>query len=337
MNENELKIAVIGGGTGSISILQGLRAHSKQITAVVGMADDGGSTGVLRDELGVLPAGDVWKCMAALGSDREVSELFKYRFGEGTFKGHTLGNIIMAAAEKSHGEGFTKAVRIASRMMQLEGAIAPVTLDNIRMQMTWPSGKELIGEHIIDVEQFSEDPRQATLSVVPSTAAANPAAVQALLDADVIVIAPGDIYTSLGPQLVMPEIKVALQQSSAVKVYIANLVTKPGHTTGFSVTDHADEIERLGGGEFLDYVLYNRQQPSDEALQEYAQQGVVVVESNPEQVAQKHYAVVGGDFLGKTVAQDSAEAFSVAARSMVRHDPQAVADAIIAAYEQSPR
>lgn len=336
MNENELKIAVIGGGTGSIAILQGLHTHSKHVTAIVGMADDGGSTGVLRDELGVLPPGDIWKCMAALGNDTEVNQLFKYRFDKGTFKGHTLGNIIMAAAEKSHG-GFNEAVRIASRMMQVEGAVVPVTLDDVRMRMAWPSGKELIGEHIIDVEHFTEDPRQATLSVVPGTATANPAAIEALRQADIIVIAPGDIYTSLGPQLVMPEIAAALQESSAIKVYIANLIAKPGHTTGFSVADHADEIERLCGGSVLDYVLYNQQQPEQAAMHEYEQEGVAIVETNEQQLQGKHYAAIGGDFLGDAVAQDGAEAFSVAARSLVRHNAQAVADAIIAAYEQSRR
>lgn len=329
MNQNELNIVVVGGGTGSISILQGLRAHTKNITAIVGMADDGGSTGVLRDELDILPPGDIWKCMVALSADTEISNLFTYRFGEGTFKGHTLGNIIMAAAEKSHGN-FSDAVRIASRMMQVEGAVVPVTLQNIRMQMTWPSGKELIGEHIIDVEQFAEDPRLATLSTVPAAAAANPAAIEALHQANIIVIAPGDIYTSLGPQLVMPEIRSALQESSATKMYVVNLITKPGHTTGFSVADHADEIERLAGGDFLDYVLYNQR------LLNGAEQDSVV-EANTQQLAGKHYRVISGSFLGSAVAQDDAEAFSVAARSAVRHDPRAVADAIMAAYEQSRR
>lgn len=325
MNENELKIAVVGGGTGSISILQGLRTYSSHITAIVGMADDGGSTGVLRDELGVLPAGDVWKCMAALSGDAQASELFKYRFGEGTFKGHTLGNIIMAAAEKSQG-GFSEAVRVASRMIKVEGTVVPVTLENIRMQMTWTSGKELIGEHIIDVEQFSEDPRQATLSVVPGSAMANPAAVEALHQADIIVIAPGDLYTSLGPQLVMREMGQTLRETSALKIYTANLIKKPGHTDNFTVADHADEIERFAGGDFLDYVLYN--QPEGDGREE-------LVRVDADQLLTKHYKAIAGNFLGESVAQDASEAFSVAERSRVRHDPAAIANAIMSLYDNT--
>lgn len=333
MNETDKKIVVIGGGTGSIAVLEGLKQATGNITAVVGMADDGGSNGVFRDELGVLPASDVWKCMTALSDSSVYIDMFRYRFSEGPFKGHTLGNMIMAAESKVTGS-FRDAVAVASEMLRIKGRVLPVTYDDIRLQMQWPaSGKTLIGEHIIDTEQFTDNPRQAMLSLVP-TAQPNPDALTAIDEADIIVIAPGDIYTSIGPQLVIEEVAVAVRESPALKIYVANLVTKHGHTDDFTVSDHADEIERLAGGEFLDFVLYNTQKPHDEAVRLYEAAGSYMVPlADKEQP--KHYQLIPGSLVGGTVLADTAETLGVGARSLIRHDKTAIATAIMELYDRA--
>lgn len=329
---NDLKIVVIGGGTGSIALLEGLKARTNNITAIVNMADDGGSTGVLRDELGVLPAGDAWKCLAALSDSQKLKDLFGYRFNEGTLKGHSLGNILMAACEKMTGN-FDEAVTMVAEILHIQGRVIPATLADVRLKMEWPDNDiSLVGEHIIDVEKFTQDPRHSVLSLTPE-ARANPAAVTAINEADIVVIAPGDLYTSLGPQLVLADIAAALRETSAVKVYVSNLVTKPGHTDSFTVGDHANEIERFVGSEFLDYVLYNQQAPDEQALAQYEQQGVRIVPPDTEQLQSKHYKAIPGEFLGAMVGKEESETFSVAARSLIRHDPVAVASAIMSLYD----
>lgn len=326
--QDKPSIVVIGGGTGSGAVLTGLKDRAN-VTAVVNMADDGGSTGVLRRELGVLPGGDVWKCMAALSDDEKIRELFAYRFTDGELKGHSIGNILMAASEKVGGS-FTRAIEMIAEIAQVNGRVLPVTVDDVHLRITWPNGASMDGEHVIDVALFDQDPRQAVLTLVPE-AHPNPEAVSAIRTADIVVVAPGDLYTSLGSQLVIDSIGTALRETAAMKLYVANLITKPGHTDGFTAADHADEIERFAGGHCLDYVLYNTR-----AIAEV--DGCKMVVADDEAVLQtKQYKMVPGNFLGAAVEQDASEVFSVAKRSAVRHDPLSVANAIMALYEQTNR
>jgi uncharacterized cofD-like protein len=331
ISESGRNIVVIGGGTGSIALLQGLK-DKVFVTSIVGMADDGGSNGVIRDELHVLPPSDVWKCMTALSSQPDRSELFRYRFSEGPFQGHTLGNMVMTAASKQN--GFEYAVEIASSILEVQGSVVPVTLDDVRLQMQWPeTGKTLIGEHIIDIEHFADDPRRAELSLLP-VAQANPRAIAAIREADMIVFAPGDLYTTQAPQLVIAEFAQAIREAQATKVYVSNLVTKPGHTDGFSVADHASEIERFIGDEVLDFVVYNKQQPDNELRGKYHEAGSEMVEPRENEFQGKKYLAVPADLLGATVDHDASETLTTASRSFIRHDSQAVADAIIGLYDR---
>ncbi|MCA9334710.1 YvcK family protein [Candidatus Saccharibacteria bacterium] len=329
----EIKIAVIGGGTGSFTLLSALKNHTSQIAALVNMADDGGSTGVLRDELGALPPGDVRQCLVALSESPKIRELFNYRFDEGTFQGHSFGNILLSALEKVTGN-FSDAVETASDILRVSGTVVPATLDNVRLKLEWPEvSVELHGERIIDAEYFKHDPRKAKMSLLPS-ASANPLATKAIADADLVVIAPGDLYTSLGPLLVIDGIGDALRKSRATKIYVSNLVTKSGQTEGFSVSDHADEIERFAGGEFLDYVLYNRQQPDAQLAERYRQEGAYLVEVDHDVLSQKHYTAVGGSFLGLIAERDTGDTLPVT-RSLIRHNTGSVANAIIELYDNS--
>lgn len=324
------KIAVIGGGTGSFTLLKSLKNYSHAVAALVNMVDDGGSTGVLRDELGTLPPGDVRQCLVALSESPKVRDLFNYRFENGTFGGHSFGNLLLTALEKTTGS-FSEAVETASEILRVNGVVLPATLDNIRLKMEWPEASvELKGERVIDAELFKHDPRRAKLSLVPE-ATPNPSAIAAIEQADLVVIAPGDLYTSLGPLLIINGIGDALRKTNAPVVYVCNLVTKKGQTEGFTVCDHADEIERFGGGAFLDYVLYNRQQPDAELAKRYEAEDAFLVTFDDDKVQRKAYKAVGGDFLGPIAAAHTGDMLPVT-RSLIRHDSEAVASAIMGLY-----
>ncbi len=328
--KNDIKIAVIGGGTGSFTLLSSLKNHTKQLAAIVNMVDDGGSTGVLRDELGTLPPGDVRQCLVALSDSPKVRDLFDYRFEEGTFGGHSFGNILLTALEKVTGS-FSEAVETASDILRVNGMVIPATLDNVRLKMEWPEASLILhGERVIDSNYFRHDPRRAHLSLTPNPTA-NPTAIAAIEQADIIVVAPGDLYTSLGPLLVIDGIGDALRRTKAFKVYVSNLVTKDGQTSGFTVSDHVAEIERFAGGDFLDHVLYNKQKPSRSIAATYKQEKAYLTKVDGRTLRRAHYRATGGDFLGKIARFHKADVLPVT-RSLIRHEASAVADAIMEMY-----
>jgi len=334
MNEpfvkNDIKIAVVGGGTGSFTLLSALKNHTKQLTAIVNMADDGGSTGVLRDELGTLPSGDVRQCLVALSSSPKIRELFNYRFEEGTFEGHPFGNILLTALEKVTGN-FNEAVKTASEILRVNGMVIPATLDNIHLKMEWPEVSTILhGERVIDAGYFKYDPRRAILKLIPS-AKANPTALAAIEQADMVVIAPGDLYTSLGPLLIIKGIADALKTTNAVCLYVTNLVTKQGQTAGFTVSDHVSEIERFVGAPFLDYVLYNEQIPTKTVAKRYKAEGAYLVKVDKTALKKAAYTAIPGNFLGE-MAQRKKSDIKTATRSLIRHDAEAVAHALIELY-----
>lgn len=330
---NEIKIAVIGGGTGSFTLLSALKNHTKQLAAVVNMVDDGGSTGVLRDELGALPPGDIRQCLVALSDSPKIRDLFSYRFEDGTFQGHSFGNLFLTALEKMTGN-FTEAVETASEILRVNGVVIPATLDDVRLKMEWPEASLILrGERAIDADFFKHDPRRAVLSLVPA-ATANPTAIAAIEQADMVVIAPGDLYTSLGPLLVIGGISEALQRTNAKIMYVSNLVTKQGQTEGFCVSDHAAEIERFIGGPVLDYVLYNKQQPAAEVAERYQEEKAYLVEVDEAVMSKKHYKAIGGSFLGAMETSSRNDMLPVT-RSLIRHDAKAIAGALVDLYKSS--
>lgn len=323
-------VVVVGGGTGSFTVLNGLKTRTDSLTALVSMADDGGSTGVLRDELGTLPPGDIRQCLVALSDSPRLRDLFNYRFEEGTFQGHALGNVLLSALEKMTGS-FSEAVETASEILRISGKVVPVTLDNVRLKMEWPGASVILhGERVIDAEYFEHDPRKAQLSLVPAPSI-NPIALEAIKNADMIVVAPGDIYTSLGALLVIDGVAAALRNANAPVVYVCNLVTKKGQTEGFSVSAHADELERLAGGSFIDYVLYNKQQPDQTLAQRYEDEEAYLVDVDRSELGIRHYKAIGGDFLGAIAKPHDGDSLPVT-RSLIRHDVEAVADALVNLY-----
>ncbi len=321
-------VVVIGGGTGSFSILSALKSRARHITAIVNMADDGGSTGVLRDELGALPPGDIRQCLVALSDVPAMRDLFNYRFEEGTFGGHSFGNIFLTALEKTTGD-FAAAIEEASRILRVNGSVVPATLDNVRLVMSWPDGQTstLHGEHVIDAKHFEHDPREAELRLEP-TPKVNPHAIAAIEQADLVIIAPGDVYTSLGPLLVIDGIGQALERTSAQVVYICNLVTKLGQTDGFSVEDHKNEIERFAGRSIIDTVVYNTEEPLNELARRYESEQAFTVKRATDMEGPEWFSA---GLLGGVTEHAVSDVLPVT-RSYIRHDSAAVLDAIIKVY-----
>lgn len=323
----DARCVVIGGGTGSFSVLTGLKDLVTDISALVSMADDGGSTGVLRDELGVLPPGDVRQCLVALSeASQELRDLFNFRFEDGGFAGHSFGNIFLSAVQKQT-NNFGDAVRLAGDVLNIRGRVLPITLDDVRLAIEWQDGTVVHGEGRIDIMKFVKSKGLPNIYLEPS-GRINPDADKAIREADVIVIAPGDLYTSLGPLLVVDGVAEALAATKAKVIYVSNLVVKPGQTSGFSVSDHAAEIERFAKGPILDYVLYNTAAPNPEVFEKYAEKGELLVEADLEKMKGAHYRAMGKPLISSEQIEAKKGDKLAAHRSFIRHDPAALRQAI---------
>lgn len=326
---NGPKLVMIGGGTGSFTLLSGLKHYVKDLTALVSMADDGGSTGQLRDELGVLPPGDVRQCLVALSDSPKVRDLFNYRFESGKLTGHSFGNLFLTALEKMTGN-FAEAVELASSVLNISGRVEPVTLTNVRLCMSSLGGKKVTGEHKIGNMRFSN--QKPKLWLEPK-AKLNPKAKEAIFNADMVVIAPGNLYGSLAPALIVPGLSKTLEESKAKKVYVCNLVTKPGQTDGFKVHDFASEIERFAGVKFLDYVLFNTSKPSERLLKTYAKDGEFAVDIENEPLKQAYYKPVGADIISSKVTFKTQRGDPIAKeRTLIRHDSVKAARQLMRIY-----
>lgn len=313
------KIVVIGGGTGSFTVLTGLKQHPVELTAVVTMADDGGSTGVLRDELGVLPPGDVRQCLVALSkSDELMRELINYRFPSGSLEGHSFGNLLLSALEKVTGS-FEDAVEKASEILRIQGTVIPATLDKVQLVAHLANNREVVGQSTIHKTSLLE---LEHIELRP-TARANPKAVRAIEKSDLVVVGPGDFYSSLIPSLLVDGIPAALQATRARILYVTNLMAKTGHTEQFHVEDFVTVIERYISRP-VDHVLYNTYQPTARLLEKYARDGETMVDPKP---TTDDARFIGADLVSrsfpKTRPGDPIE------RTYIRHDPTALAQAII--------
>lgn len=314
-----MKLVVLGGGTGSFVVLQGLKQLASDISAVVNMCDDGGSTGVLRDELGVLPPGDARQCLVALSDSSEIRDLFSYRFSDGRLEGQSLGNIILSGLELQHGS-FEKAIEVASRVLRIRGQVVPVVLGNHQLVLR-DGDRTIEGQFAIKTCQI-EHPDKARISLEP-VSTLNPVAEQAIRSADVVVLAPGDLYSSLLPVFSTPGMAEALSETNAKVVMLANLVNKPGQTDGWHVADYVRKVEEYIGEGNIDIVLYNNAVIAEDLLQKYAADGELPVDTDPARFAELTTRAVGADLLSDTITQSDPADKSVP-RTLIRHDPQAV-------------
>lgn len=322
---DDIKVAVIGGGTGSFTLLGALKQRTDAIAALVNMADDGGSTGVLRDELGVLPPGDVRQCLVALSNSPELRDLFNYRFEEGSLGGHAFGNLFLAALEGMTGD-FARSVELASEVLNITGVVEPITLSSTTLVMDKPDGTEVRGEYRIAHLNF--EGQRPSLRLDPA-GEANLSAIKAIDRADVVIVAPGNLYGSLAPALLVPGVGDALKRTSARCVYVANLVTKPGQTDGYDVCTFADEIERFTGTKFLDAVIYNTEMPSKRLLKRYAEEGELAVRLDSARAQTANYDLLGAPLLSRDITFRRSRSDPLASRrTLIRHDASAVADVV---------
>lgn len=263
------RIVVLGGGTGLSTLLRGLKAYSANITAIVTVADDGGSSGRLRREIGVLPPGDIRNCLAALADEEKLlTELFQYRFRAGDgLVGHSFGNLFLTAMSEVTGD-LERAIAASSKVLAVRGQVLPATLADVRLWAELADGRKIEGESNIT---------QAGGAIVrfgctPPNPPALPRALQAIEEADYIVIGPGSLYTSIIPNLLVPEIVTAIAKKRVPRVYVCNMMTQFGETEGYTVADHIRAIDRACGEKLFDAVLVQKKTPSAQSLIRYAQE-----------------------------------------------------------------
>jgi uncharacterized cofD-like protein len=307
------KIVTIGGGTGLSTMLRGLKNYSANITAIVTVADDGGSSGRLRRELGVLPPGDFRNCIVAL-ADAEplMSRLFQYRFGQGSgLDGHSFGNLFIVAMSGITGN-FEEAIREASRVLAVRGQIIPSTLENVTLCAELEGEQHVLGESKISA---ANQPIQRVY-LQPERPAAFPDAVRAILDADIVIVGPGSLYTSILPNLLVDGIAKAVTSTQALRVYVCNVATQPGETDEFRASDHVQALLKHVRGRPIDVVLANDNQS-----------GAIKPEWHVQHVVADVEAI---EALGVEVALHDV----VDPHNALRHSPEHLASAIEQLYER---
>ncbi len=308
MNKSRKKIVVIGGGTGVFTVLSGLREYPHALAAIVSMADDGGSTGMLREEFGILPPGDIRRALVALSASpgATLCNLFNYRFSEGEgLAGHTFGNLFIAALERLTGD-FSRAIEEAAKLLSVKGEVIPVTLNKVKLVARLENGREIRGETNIDVPKHDGWLKIKEVYLSPA-GRANDKALKAVREADLIVIGPGDLYTSVVPNLLVKDIPRAIKKSKARKVYVCNLMTKFGETSGFRASDFLKAVENYLGAGTLDYFIVNAKKPSFSRLKKYSEERADFVEYDKENFTGRRPTVLVGDFLRR--------------HGFLRHDP----------------
>lgn len=321
-------VVTIGGGTGSFTLLSGLKNYPVNISAIVSMADDGGSTGVLRDELGVLPPGDVRQCLVALSDSSDtLRELMSYRFGGKNLKGHSFGNLFLSALEKIS-KNFSKGVEEAGKILNVKGEVIPVTEENVSLQMELKNGKVLRGEHEINTN-FSIEKSGIKKFYLKPKAASNPKAIEKILGADVIIIGPGNHYCSVLPNLLVSGISGAIMRSKAKVIYNCNLVNKKGHSEKFSLDDYVDSVNEILGEKRIDYATYNIKKPSDRLIAKYRRQCEEMTQFRPEDRKSRSYKVIRADLLSTKEPVFSKNDAIAAIRSFIRHDSRKLSKVIM--------
>lgn len=302
-------IAALGGGTGLSSLLRGLKLAPVDLTAIVTVADDGGSSGRLRRELGILPPGDIRNCLVALADDESLmGRLFQHRFADGDLSGHPFGNLFLAALTEVTGD-FDLAIQECSRVLKIRGVVVPSTLDQVRLWAERVDGSVVCGE--TNIAAGFAPCRRVWLDPAP---AGYPPAVEALEHADVIVLGPGSLFTSVLPHLAVPEIAHAVRSARGLRVYVCNVMTQPGETDGFCAADHiARVLELIPGG--VDVVVLHEGDFDQDAVAAYAAMGQVPVEVERPRLE---------GFGVRVVTAPLADAGGV-----VRHSPKALADVVL--------
>jgi uncharacterized cofD-like protein len=307
-----LKVVALGGGTGLSTLLRGLKQYTDNITAIVTVTDTGGSSGRLRSELGVLPPGDVRDCLVALADTEPLMEqLFRYRFPPGTtLSGHSFGNLFLASMCAVAGD-LNKAIKATSRILKVRGQVLPSTLVDTNLVAQYADGTEAKGETKI---ACSKMPIQR-LSLEPSDCPPVPETLVAIREADLIILGPGSLYTSVLPNVLVTGIPTALATSGAVKVYVVNVMTEPGETDGYTAADHVRALINHGGPAIVDWVLVNTRFPTGGTLMRYREEGA--------------WPTALDQWELQTLGLKVKEAPLLSINDMARHEPDKLAQAVL--------
>lgn len=310
------KIVVIGGGTGLSTMLRGLKNYTSNITAIVTVGDDGGGSGVLREDLGILPPGDIRNCILALArTEPLMEELLQYRFKDGRLKNQNFGNLFLAAMD-GISDNFEDAVQKMSSVLAVKGKVLPVTLEDMVLEAELENGNKVRGESIIGEEVIEQDSRIKKLKIFPEDAKALDDVISAIEDADAIVLGPGSLYTSILPNLLVKDITRSIKKSKALKLYICNIMTQPGETQKFSVSDHIKVIFDHCGRDIIDCVIANEESIHPDLRDKYYAEGSDIVNLDIEELEK----------LGVDVVKDD---LTETQKTYVRHNAQKLAKIII--------
>lgn len=319
---NKPKVVVIGGGTGNFVLLQGIKTLNIDLKVIVNMSDDGGSSGILRDELGVLPPGDVRQCLVALSDTNEIRNLFNYRFNKGSFAGQSLGNIILSGLELEYND-FNQAIQITSKLLNIKGKVLPVTLTKHNLVLK-DGKKKITGEYKIST--LKEISNQALLSFTKQPKI-NPEAIEAINQADWLIIAPGNLYGTLLPIFSIKKMSNLIKKSKAKIILIANLINKPGQTTNWSILDYVQKIEQYISKNRIDYILYNKQKIPEYLLNKYASESEYPVLFDQKSSAQIKTQLIGANLLDSKIHQPS-KGDTLIPRTLIRHSSKSLKNEI---------
>ncbi len=310
------KIVVIGGGTGLSTMLRGLKHYTSNITAIVTVGDDGGGSGELREDLGILPPGDIRNCILALADTEPLmQELLQYRFTEGKLKNQNFGNLFLAAMDGISGT-FEEAVRKMSSVLAVTGKVLPVTLDDMVLYARLENGNIVQGESNIPEQVTKQNSPIERIFLKPENAVALSEAVDAIKEADSVILGPGSLYTSVIPNLLVKDIGLALKKTDAFKIYVSNVMTQRGETDGYSVYDHIKAINKHLGENVIDAVIANVGKISKEVEEKYLEKTSNLVVADEENIEALGIEIVKKDLLNRN-------------GSLVRHNPEKLASVII--------
>jgi len=324
MVKNKPRVVTIGGGTGSFVVLSGLKNYDFEISSIVAMTDSGGSTGKLRDQLGVLPPGDLRQALVALSESSEIwRKLFTYRFEAGDLEGHNFGNIFLSAIEKITNSN-QEAIDRAADILQTVGRVVPITFDKCTLCAKYTDGTVIEGED--EIEKFDKGGARIDRIFLKPSASVNLEAKRVLERADYLVYGPGDLYTSIIPNLVVSGVSETIRFLKSKKIFIMNLMSKTGQTDSFKVSTFIEEIEKyLGEGE-LNYVIVNSKRPPEEILERYKEEENSNLIEDDVGGTYKRAKIIRADILSDSVYVKSSS--DKLKRSYIRHDPDKLAEVI---------
>lgn len=319
------KILAIGGGTGLSTLLKGIKNYSSDITAIVTMADDGGGSGVLRRSFGMLPPGDVRNCLLALSDiEPEMNTLLSHRFEKGELKGQSFGNLFLLAMNEIYGS-FEEAVKMASNILRVKGTVMPITVNDVNIEATYDDKSKAFGESILPAEAIKDNKKIKRVELCPKDVEPLDGVITAINKADIILIGPGSLYTSIIPNLLVKGVTEAIISSPAKKIYVQNVMTQHGETDGMSVKDHVEAIFEHSDKIFDSIIINNKVLSEDlkKKYQEEYQEQIFLTDGDKKFLEEEAIDYIEGDCL------DGGD--------YVRHDSEKLANMIIDYYIRTRR